>query len=122
VTSDTGTTVLAAPVTSAMSSVAAIDISSQGGSNSALSVLDKALASVSGQRASLGAVQNRFQSTISNLQTVSENLSAARSRIEDADFAKETAAMSRGQILQQAGLAMLAQANQSQQGVLSLLR
>ena len=74
------------------------------------------------RRADLGAVQNRFSSVVTNLQTGSENLSAARSRIMDADYAKETANLSRTQILQQAGTAMLAQANQSSQSVLSLLR
>jgi flagellin len=67
-------------------------------------------------------VQNRFESTVSNLQTSSENLSASRSRIQDADFAQETANLSRSQILQQAGTAMVAQANQLPQGVLALLR
>jgi flagellin len=70
----------------------------------------------------LGAIQNRFSSTIDNLMTNSENLSASRSRIIDADFAAETANLSRAQILQQAGTAMVAQANQLPQGVLSLLR
>lgn len=70
----------------------------------------------------MGAIQNRFESVIQNLQTSSENLSAARGRIVDADFAKETANLSRAQILQQAGTAMVAQANQLPQGVLSLLR
>jgi len=74
------------------------------------------------QRASLGAIQNRVQNTISNLQTTSENVSAARSRIQDADFAMETANLTRAQILQQAGTAMLAQANSLPQNVLSLLR
>jgi len=70
----------------------------------------------------LGAIQNRFTTTIGNLQSSIENQSAARSRITDTDFAAETASLSRNQILQQAGTAMLAQANQSGQGVLSLLR
>ncbi|MBK9953219.1 MAG: hypothetical protein IPP10_17590 [Candidatus Competibacteraceae bacterium] len=87
-----------------------------------MSVLDKAMAFVDDLRADLGAVQNRFTSTISNLQNVSDNLSGARSRIQDADFASETANMSKSQILQQAGIAMLSQANQSQQNVMSLLR
>lgn len=107
---------------STLSDVGSIDISTQKGSNSAMSVLDKAMAFVDDLRADLGAVQNRFTSTISNLQNVSDNLSGARSRIQDADFASETANMSKSQILQQAGIAMLSQANQSQQGVLSLLR
>ncbi len=107
---------------STLSSVGDINVSSQKGSNDAISVLDKALSFVNDLRADLGAVQNRFSSTINNLQTTSENISDARARIQDADFAKETAELSRGQILQQAGIAMLAQANQSQQGVLQLLR
>ena len=78
--------------------------------------------SVNSARADLGAVQNRFTSVVANLQTSSENLAASRSRIRDTDFAKETAELTRTQILQQAGTAMLAQANQSQQGVLQLLR
>ncbi|MEQ5042612.1 FliC/FljB family flagellin [Providencia manganoxydans] len=84
--------------------------------------LDDAINSVDGMRSSLGAIQNRFQSTINNLNNSVNNLSAARSRIEDADFATEVSNMSRGQILQQAGTAVLAQANQVPQGVLSLLR
>ncbi|MBS7457205.1 flagellin [Coralloluteibacterium stylophorae] len=84
--------------------------------------MDAALNAVNASRADLGAVQNRFTSVVANLQTSSENLSASRSRIKDADFAKETAEMTRTQILQQAGTAMLAQANQAPQGVMSLLR
>jgi flagellin len=84
--------------------------------------MDAALEAVNASRADLGAIQNRFSSVVTNLQTGSENLSAARSRIMDADYAKETANLSRTQILQQAGTAMLAQANQSSQSVLSLLR
>ncbi len=102
--------------------VGAIDISSVAGANSALSSIDAALATISSSRASLGAVQNRFSSTISNLQTTSENLTASRSRIQDADFAAETANLSRAQVLQQAGTAMVAQANQLPQQVLTLLR
>ncbi len=84
--------------------------------------VDAALKQVNAGRADLGAVQNRFSSVVTYLQTRSENLSASRSRIMDADYAKETANLSRTQILQQAGTAMLAQANQSSQSVLSLLR
>ncbi|OBU07508.1 FliC/FljB family flagellin [Morganella psychrotolerans] len=87
-----------------------------------LDTLDKALATVDGLRSDLGAIQNRMQSTINNLNNSVNNLSAARSRIEDADFAVEVSNMSRGQILQQAGTAVLAQANQVPNGVLSLLR
>jgi flagellin len=107
---------------STLSSVAAIDISTSQGANDALLVVDGALELISSNRAQLGAVQNRFLTTIENLQTNSENLSASRSRIQDADFAAETANLSRTQILQQAGTAMVAQANQLPQGVLALLR
>jgi flagellin len=112
------TTAIAATGTS----VAGLDISTVAGANAALSSIDAALATVSSSRASLGAVQNRFSSTISNLQTTTENLAASRSRITDADFAQETANLSRAQVLQQAGTAMVAQANQLPQTVLSLLR
>lgn len=84
--------------------------------------IDAALKAVSEERATYGAAQNRFDSTIANLQVAAENTAAARSRITDADFASETANLSRAQILQQAGTAMIAQANQLPQGVLSLLR
>ena len=103
-------------------SVSNIDISSVSGANTALASIDAALNSVSSSRASLGAIQNRFSSAISNLQTTSENLSASRSRIQDADFAQETANLSRAQVLQQAGTAMIAQANQLPNQVLTLLR
>lgn len=89
---------------------------------SVMSAIDGAIAKVDKFRSTLGAVQNRFTTTIANLQSSIENQSAARSRILDADFAQETASLSRSQILQQAGTAMLAQANQSGQSVLSLLR
>ncbi len=102
--------------------VGTIDVSDVAGANAALSSIDAALATVSSSRASLGAIQNRFSSTIENLQTTSENLSASRSRIQDADFAMETANLSRAQVLQQAGTAMVAQANQLPQQVLTLLR
>ena len=84
--------------------------------------LDAALTAVNSARADMGAIQNRFTSVVANLNTSSENLSASRSRIRDADYAKETAELTRSQILQQAGTAMLAQANQVPQNVLSLLR
>ena len=103
-------------------SLAAVDISTAAGATSALSVLDAALAQVNSSRADLGSYQNRFSSTVSNLQSNGENLSAARSRIQDADFAAETASLSRAQVLQQAGNAMIAQANQLPQQVLALLR
>jgi flagellin len=90
--------------------------------NEALLTLDFALQQVSGLRAELGAVQTRFESTISNLSVTSENLSAARSRIRDADFAAETANLTRAQILQQAGISVLSQANAQPQNVLALLQ
>lgn len=89
---------------------------------SAITHIDTAISKIDNFRATLGAIQNRFSATISNLQSSIENQSAARSRIMDADFATETASLSRAQILQQAGTAMLAQANQSTQNVLQLLK
>jgi flagellin len=99
-----------------------VDISTFTGSQQALEIVDKALTSVNSARADLGAVQNRFTSTISNLSTSSENISAAKGRITDADYAVETANLSKANILQQAGTAMLAQANSLPQNVLSLLK
>jgi len=123
VSASTGTTLLsAASVGSSLNSVASMDVSTVAGATTALSTLDGAIATVNASRSSLGAVQNRFASTVSNLQSSSENLSGSRSRIQDADFAAETANLSRSQILQQAGTAMVAQANQLPQGVLALLR
>ena len=107
---------------SILQQVANIDISSIDGGNLALSITDAAIAQVSNQRAKFGALQSRFESTIANLETAIENLSAARSRIRDTDFAVETAELTRSQILQQAGTAMLSQANQVPQNVLSLLQ
>ncbi|HEX7111062.1 MAG TPA: flagellin [Mizugakiibacter sp.] len=101
--------------------LASVNVSTVDKANDAINRVDSALASVSGLRSTLGAIQNRFQSTISNLQAVSQNLSASRSRIQDADFAAETANMSRAQILQQAGVSVLAQANSMPQTVLKLL-
>ncbi|GGX50601.1 flagellin N-terminal helical domain-containing protein [Saccharospirillum salsuginis] len=98
-----------------------VDISTFEGAQAAITAIDNALNTVTGQRAELGALQNRFESTVSNLQITSENLTAANSRIRDADFAAETAELSRTQVLQQAGISILAQANQRPQQVLSLL-
>jgi len=92
------------------------------GANSLITAVDTALGTVNSSRATLGAVQNRFESVITSLQTSSESLSAARSRIQDTDFAAETANLTKAQILQQAGMAMMAQANSLPQNVLSLLR
>ncbi len=116
-------TALNAPAAGTTAShVADIKIDTVAGAQQALEVVDKALESVNSVRADLGAIQNRFTSVVANLQTSSENLSASRSRIRDTDFAKETAELTRTQILQQAGTAMLAQANQVPQNVLSLLQ
>jgi flagellin len=98
-----------------------IDVSTIGGSQLAVSVIDSALKSVDSQRASLGAFQNRFSHAISNLDNINENVNASRSRIKDTDFAKETAQMTKEQILQQASTSVLAQAKQSPSAALSLL-
>ena len=103
-------------------SVEQIDIGTVQGAQDAIATIDAALAEVDSTRAALGAVQNRFESTISNLANVAENATAARSRIQDADFAVETANLTRNQILQQAGTSILAQANTLPQSVLSLLQ
>ena len=113
------TATIAGAKTGALSTV---DISTVLGSNKALGIIDAALSRVNNTRANLGALQNRFQMTIDNLQTTSDNLAASRSRIKDADFAEETATMSRWNVLQSAGTAMLAQANQGPQAAMQLLR
>ncbi|MCZ6525137.1 MAG: flagellin, partial [Gammaproteobacteria bacterium] len=105
-----------------LSQVAAIDISTVAGANAAIAVVDGALSQVNSIRGGLGAIQNRFESTISNLAATSENISSARSRILDADFAAETAELTRTQILQQAGISVLSQANAQPQLVLALLQ
>jgi flagellin len=115
-----GTT--AATTTLSVQSISSIDVLTAASATNALTAIDGALTTVNASRAALGAVQNRFTSVVSSLQTTSENLSASRSRVQDADFAAETANLSRSQILQQAGTAMVAQANQLPQGVLALLR
>ena len=107
---------------SAFTSVAALDMSTAAGAQLAIASLDSALSQINVSRGDLGAYQNRFTSAIANLQTTAENVAAARSRIQDADFAAETAGLTRNQILQQAGIAMLAQANALPQQVLTLLR
>ncbi len=98
-----------------------IDISTFEGAQAAITAIDNAIGQVASQRADLGAIQNRMESTVSNLQVTSENLNSANSRIQDADFAAETAELSRTQVLQQAGISVLAQANAAGQQVLSLL-
>lgn len=107
---------------SKLQSVAELDVTNFDNAQKAIKIADAALASVNTQRAAYGALQSRFSSAISNLSATTENLSASKSRIVDTDFAAETASMTRGQILQQAGTAMLAQANSLPNGVLSLLR
>jgi flagellin len=102
--------------------VDSIDISTRSGADTSIKRVDAALASVNDIRGTLGAVQNRFESTIANLESVSENISAARARVLDADFAAETANLTKAQVMQQAGVAMLAQANMLPQTVLSLLQ
>jgi flagellin len=102
--------------------VASIDISTQAGAQVALTALDAALKSVSLNQAKLGAFQNRLDAVISNLTEVNQNMSASRSRIQDTDYASETTNLAKSQIIQQAATAMLAQANQSSQSVLSLLK
>ncbi|MCP4631030.1 MAG: flagellin, partial [bacterium] len=108
--------------TIATAAVSTVDISTSTGANTAINIVDAALSSISSTRAGLGSVQNRLETTIANLQSVSENVSAARARIVDADFAAETASLTKSQVMQQAGVAMLAQANQLPQAVLSLLQ
>jgi flagellin len=103
-------------IASSPASTAADDITA------VLSIMDKALENVSAQRSDLGAIQNRLEHTIANADNVAENLTAAESRIRDVDMAKEMVQFSKNNILQQAGQSMLAQANQSTQGVLSLLQ
>ena len=107
--------------TTSLTSVASLDISTAGGSQSAIDVIDAALASIGDARADLGATQNRFSQTIGNLASIQENASAARSRIMDTDYATETAVMTKNQILQQAGTSILAQANQIPQAAISLI-
>ncbi|URR00079.1 flagellin [Pseudoalteromonas sp. SCSIO 43095] len=107
--------------TSSVIAVDTVDISTQSGSQDALAIIDNAIAMIDDQRADLGAIQNRFGHTISNLANIQENVSASRSRIQDTDFATETAQMTKNQILQQAGTSILSQANQLPQAALSLL-
>jgi len=112
----------AAVTTTSANTIANMNVLTASNAAKALDTIDAALGSINSSRADLGAIQNRFSSVVSNTQATIENLSASRGRIQDTDFAKETANLSRAQVLQQAGTAMLSQANQSSQGVLSLLR
>jgi flagellin len=113
-----GTTASAATGTA----VSAIDLSTVAGANAAINSIDSALTSINSNRAALGAYQNRFASVVASLQTTAENLTASRSRIQDADFAAETATLTKNQVLQQAGIAILSQANALPNQVLSLLK
>jgi flagellin len=102
-------------------SLTATTVATVGGASAALAAIDSAISTIGGARADLGALQNRFQSTIRNVSNISENISAARSQIRDTDFATETAELTRNQIVQQASLSVLSQANQRPQSALSLL-
>ncbi|WP_370661182.1 flagellin [Pseudoalteromonas distincta] len=115
------TTLTATTQAAELNKVSEIKLGTESGAQSALAVIDGALAQIDDQRADLGAVQNRFNYTISNLANIQENVSASRSRIQDTDFATETAEMTKNQILQQAGTSILSQANQLPQAALSLL-
>lgn len=123
-TATTATTGLTAATTTAGTSTgfATLDLTTTAGADTAINQMDAALQTINSARADLGAIQTRFESAVASVQTTSENLSAARSRIRDADFAAETANLTRAQILQQAGVAMLSQANAAPQTVLGLLR
>jgi flagellin len=107
---------------SVLMSTGGVDLSTANGSQAALTVLDKAINTVTDSRASMGAYQNRLTASVANLETTSMNLQASRSRILDTDYAKETTNLAKSQIIQQAATAMLAQANQSSQSVLALLK
>jgi flagellin len=111
-----------AGTTAASGSLSGVDVKTVAGANDVINRIDSALQSISSIRSDLGAVQNRFDSTIANLQTISQNLDSSRSQIQDADFAAETANMSSANILQQAGVSVLAQANSTTQSVLKLLQ
>jgi flagellin len=122
VASETASFFNAATSASQLQKVEQVDVSTVAGANRTIAIVDGALQATNGQRAKFGALQSRFENTISNLQTAGENMSASRSRIRDADFASETSNLTKAQVLQQAGTAMLAQANALPQQVLSLLR
>ncbi len=121
-TTGLGATVTAAEAATTATTLAGLGVDTVANANFAIARIDSSLTAVNGLRGNLGAIQNRFESTIINLQTVSENLSASRGRIQDADFAAETAALTKAQILQQAGVAVLSQANAQPQLALSLLQ
>ena len=111
-----------ATVAASTNRISTMTIATVAGANSAIGIIDTALNSINSERATLGATQNRLDSVVSNLMNISENASAAKSRIMDADFAQETAELARTQILQQAGISVLAQANAQPQNVLALLQ
>jgi flagellin len=119
---DVGETLQAATAASTLNSVATLDVTTVTNANLAISIAESALNLVNGQRAKFGALQARFEATIRNLEISSENQTGARSRIQDADFAAETAALTRAQILQQAGVSVVSQANALPQTVLALLQ
>jgi flagellin len=118
----TGVSSYTAATATAGAGVSTVDLTTATGSQTALSTLDKAINTITDARASMGAYQNRLNASIANLETSSMNLQASRSRILDTDYAKETTNLAKSQIIQQAATAMLAQANQSAQSVLSLLK
>ncbi len=118
----TGLSAASGGTAATVSGLTTLDVSSFAGAQLAIKQIDSALGQIASSRATLGAVQSRFSSVVTNLQTTSENLSASRSRIQDTDFAAETANLTKAQILQQAGTAMLAQANSLPNNVLSLLK
>ena len=118
----TGLSATTTETAAAATTLEGVGVDTVSNANFAIARIDSALTAVNGLRGNLGAIQNRFESTIINLQTVSENLSASRGRIQDADFAAETAALTKAQILQQAGVAVLSQANAQPQLALSLLQ
>jgi flagellin len=122
ITLSTATVTTGVPATAGETlKISDLDVSTVEGAQTAVMAIDQAIQKIDSQRADLGAVQNRFENTIGNLQNIAENVSAARGRIQDTDFAAETANLTKNQILQQAGTAILAQANQLPQAVLSLL-
>jgi len=122
ITGAQATTVFSAASFAVSGSLEDVSVTSVANANSTINAIDATLSTVADLRSTFGAIQNRFESTIANLATTTENLEASRSRIRDADFAAETAALARAQILQQAGIAVLAQANAQQQNVLALLQ
>jgi len=121
-TSASAGTLLKSTDANVASTLSSLSVATVAGASSALATIDAALDTVNSGRGALGAVQNRFESVVASQQVASENLSSSKSRIEDADFAAETAALTKAQILQQSGIAMLAQANSLPQNVLALLQ